>query len=317
MKKVLVTGSGGFIFSNFIRRALYNKTEYTFVSIDLCKGPNVLNNIYANKGHKFYIGDVADRHFVNVIFELERPDIVIHGAAETFVDDSIKGADPFIHSNVFGTQVIIDACLKWKVERLIYISTDEVYGQLTSESDPAWKEDAVISPRNPYSASKASGELLVKAANQTHGLNYNITRCCNNYGPRQQTRNFVPKIIRSILKEESMPIFGKGAQMREWIHVDDHYLAIMTILNSGKINETYNISIGHKFSNLEVFHEICNIFERGHCLLNFVDDRPGHDFRYSVDSSKLRSLGWKPTFKFKQGLAHTCSWYDKNPWFWK
>lgn len=317
MKKVLCTGSSGFIFSNFVRKATFEKSDYNLVSIDACKEPNALNNIYMNRGHVFHIGNITDRQFIDVIFELERPDIVIHGAAESFVDSAIKDASNFVQSNVAGTQILLDASVKWGVEKFIYISTDEVYGQLSSESEISWKEDASLAPRNPYAATKAAGEFLVKAANVTHGLRYNITRSCNNYGPRQQIRNFIPKSIVSILKNEKMPIYGKGTQLREWIHVEDNCKAILKILKDGVDNETYNISSGHEFSNIEVFHEICNILGRGNELIQFVNDRPGHDFRYSVDSSKLRNIGWKPDNKFKNGLYNTVSWYEKNPWFWR
>ena len=263
----------------------------------------------------FYIGDVADAHFINTIFTKEKPDIVIHGAAESFVDHSIEDAIPFIHSNVLGTQVITNACIRHNVERLIYISTDEVYGQLNNESETAWTEQSPLAPRNPYSASKAAGELIVQAAHVTHGLNYNITRCCNNYGPRQSTRNLIPKIIKHILQDKEVPIYGEGKQVREWIHVDDNCSAILTILNKAPPNEVYNISTGYEFSNLEIFHEICNIFEKGHNLLRFVPDRPGHDFRYANNSQKIKDLGWKPSYKFKQGLMNVCSWYEKNAWF--
>lgn len=311
-KKVLVTGSAGFIFGNFIRKALFMKSNYDFASVDRCDGPNALHSIYSNKGHQFYPMDITSKHFMNMVFSVERPDIVIHGAAETFVDDAIADASNFINSNVLGTQNIVDACVKWGVERLIYISTDEVYGQLKNEDDKPWVEEAPLAPRNPYSASKAAGELLVRAAYETHGLKYNITRSCNNYGPRQHRRNYIPKIIRNILNGDEIPVYGKGMQLREWIHVDDNCSAIMKVMESGLENETYNISTGHEFTNLEVFHEICNIANRGHHLLKFVDDRPGHDFRYAVDSTKLRFLGWKPNYKFKNGLYQTFSWYEKN-----
>lgn len=313
--KILITGGSGFIFSNFIRKALYNKSDYQFVSIDYCKSPNALNNIYVNKGHQMYIGDITDKHFINVIFELERPDIVIHAAAETFVDFAINDATPFIHSNVLGTQTIVDACIKWKVDRLIYISTDEIFGQLTNENEPSWTEDSLPNPRNPYSASKLAGEFIVKAAYHTHGLKYNITRSCNNYGPRQQLRNFIPKIITNILNDKEVPVFGKGLQLREWMFVEDHCNAIMTIIKDAISNETYNISSGHEFTNVEVFHEICNVLERGHNLLKFVEDRKGHDFRYAVNSNKIRNLGWTPQWKFKKGLAICTNWYLNNKWF--
>lgn len=322
MKKVLVTGAGGFIFGNFIRRSLFNKSDYNFVTVDYCKGPNVLNNIYANKSNKFYVGDVADRHFLNVVFEVEQPDIVIHAAAESFVDSSIADASSFIHSNVAGTQAVVDTCVKHKVDRLVYVSTDEVYGHLESEGDASWTEESPIAPRNPYSASKAAGELLVQAAHHTHGLRYNITRSCNNYGPRQQARNFIPKAIKSVMKQEPMPVYGQGRQVREWIHVEDNCAAIMTILDYGKVNEIYNISSGHEFTNIEVYNEICNVMKseyqlEGYNLVSFVADRPGHDFRYSVKADKLRSLGWKPTWKFKKGLEHCVGWYMNNPWWFK
>jgi len=314
-KKILVTGSCGFIFSNFVRHVLYHQKEYDIASIDKVVAPNSLHNIYANKGHIFYVGDVADPHFIDVVFQIERPDIVVHGAAETHVDNSISGAVPFIKSNVLGTQVIVDACVKYNVERLIYISTDEIYGQLSSESDKAWSETSPLDPRNPYSASKAAGELIVQAANKTHNLQYNITRCCNNFGPRQSADKLMPKIINNIIHGEKVPIYGQGKQLREWIHVFDNCEAIMTILRSSPPNEIYNISSGYEFSNVEVFQEICNVMEKGYDLLNFIKDpRPGHDFRYSVDSSKIRSLGWKPKFRFREGLKQCAAWYINNQW---
>lgn len=321
-KKILVTGGAGFIFSNFIRKALYNKLNYQLATIDYCKSPNALNNIYSNRGHTFYVGDIADKHLMNVVFEVERPDIVIHAAAESFVDSAIADASSFVHSNVTGTQTVIDMCLKWKVERLIYISTDEVYGHLSSDADKSWTEDSPLAPRNPYSASKAAGELLVQAAHHTHGLPYNITRSCNNYGPRQQARNFIPKVIGSVLNQTKMPIYGQGMQSREWVHVEDNCDAIVTIIEQGKLNEIYNISSGHEFANIELFNEVCNIMKTeyqldGHNLATFVADRPGHDFRYSVNSDKLRALGWKPNWKFKKGLENCVNWYKANAWWFR
>lgn len=314
-KTILVTGSAGFIGSNFVRKAIFNKTNYNIVSVDVCKGLNSIHNVYANKGHKFHIGDITDKHFIDTIFKIERPDICLNFAAESFVDSAISDACPFINSNVLGTQILIDASLKYNLERFIQVSTDEVYGHLTDDTSPGWVEDAFPNPRNPYSASKYASELLIKAAHQTHGLNYNITRSCNNFGPRQQARNFIPKVIKSVLNNTKMPIFGQGKQIREWVHVEDNCNAILTILEKGELNQVYNISSGFEFSNLEVFHEICNVFEKGYDLIEFVKDRPGHDFRYSCNSSKLRSLGWEPKVKFKQGLNQTCHWYQNNQWF--
>lgn len=317
-QKVLVTGSGGFIFSNFLRKAIFEKKPYDFISVDKVTKSSVLNNIYSNKNHTFYIGDIADDHFINVIFEYEKPDIVLHGAAETFVDDSLKYPNKFIHSNVLGTQVLVNAAVKWGVKQFIYVSTDEVYGQLLSDNAQPWKEDANLCPRNPYSASKAAGEFIVKAANSSFGLNYIITRSCNNYGPRQTSEKFIPKIIRCVLEDQKIPVYGQGLQMRDWMHVFDNCAAIMKILECGKNGETYNISSNQEFNNLEVVQMVCNVLGSGHNLISHIPDpRTGHDFRYAVDSSKIRSLGWDPQWKFKDGIKQTIDWYLNNKFFFK
>lgn len=314
-KKVLITGSGGFIFSNFIRKAMYDKEDYNFVSVDNLSDPKTLHNVYANRGHTFYMADITDSNIMDNIMNVERPDVVIHGAAESFVDASIVSPDKFINSNVLGTQVIVNKCVKYDVKKLIYISTDEVYGQLTNEVEHSWTELSPTCPRNAYSATKLAGELLVKAASETHGLKYNITRSCNNYGPRQSTRNFIPKILSNINNNIPIPIYGKGAQIREWIHVEDNCSAILRVLEFGGDNSIYNISSSAEISNLELVYKICEIVKKGHDLISFVNDRPGHDFRYSVNASKIKQLGWNPKYKFKQGLEHTCNWYDRNKWF--
>lgn len=322
MKKVLVTGSCGFIFSNFIRKAIYDQNQkkekkYSFVSIDRVTA-NALNSMYWNKNHDFYPADLRDEHIIDVIFQREQPDIVIHGAAETFVDTSLKDPNSFVTSNVLGTQVVINMCLKHKVERLIYISTDEVYGQLTSESDPAWAETAPLNPRNPYSASKAAGELMVRAAHQTHGLIYNITRSSNCYGPRQLPEKLVPKAIKCIMEGQKIPLYGQGQQIRDWTFVADNCTGIMTVLDKGAPNEVYNISANQEFTNVETINLVCNAMSKGHDLITFIPDpRGGHDFRYSIDTTKIRELGWKPTYKFRDGIKDTVQWYLDNRWFLK
>ncbi len=315
--KILITGSGGFIFSNFIRRAFFTKQDYTLVSIDKVRKRHAIHNMYVNKSHKFYPGDISDAHFINTIFEFERPDIVINGAAESFVDSSINDASPFITSNILGTQVIIDACLKWGVKKLIHISTDEVYGHLTSEDDAAWTEESPLNPRNPYSASKASAEFLVKAAHETHGLQYVITRSCNNYGPWQDPEKFLPKIIKNILSGDKIPVYGQGLQIRDWMHVFDNCDAIIKIINEGDINCTYNISANQELPNIEVVQRLCNTLGKGHQLIEFVKDRVGHDFRYSTSSDKLKKLGWTPQYKFNDGIASTAQWYLNNQFFFR
>lgn len=311
MKKILVTGSCGFIFSNFMRHYADDTSKYQFVSVDKIIAPYNLSNIYNTPNHKFYMGDIADEQFMNNVFLLEKPDLIIHGAAESFVDDSIASAKPFIHSNVVGTQVMVDLSLKYNVDKFVYISTDEVYGQL-KVGDTSWTENNPINPRNPYSASKAAGELIVKAAGETHGLTYNITRCSNNYGPRQPPRNLIPKVITCLLYNKAIPIHGSGKQYREWLYVKDHCQAVMKVLENGKNNEIYNIGSGLELSNLEVvskISEIMNISPK----IDFIKDRPGHDFRYSVNCDKIKELGWKPMFNnFEAVMKTTINWYKDN-----
>lgn len=315
-KKVLITGSCGFIFGNFLRKAIYEKQPYQLVSVDRV-GSKAVNSMYWNKNHIFHIADIKDQHVMDTIFQFEQPDIVIHGAAETSIDNL---ADPnsFVTSNVLGTQVIINCCVKHKVEKLIYVSTDEVYGQHISESEPSWKETSELNPRNSYAATKAAGELLVKAAHQTHGLIYNIVRSSNNYGPRQTPDKLIPKIIKCVSQGDKIPIYGQGLEIRDWTHVYDNCAGLMAVLSKGAPNETYNIAANQELTNIEVVQKICNIMGKGHELMSFIPDpRLSHDFRYSSDSSKIRELGWKPNFKFKDGIVNTVEWYMSNQWFLK
>jgi dTDP-glucose 4,6-dehydratase len=321
IKKILITGSTGFIMSNLVRKIIYesnkNREKYPYNVVSLDKVSGNANLLYVNKNHVFYIADIRDQHIIDVIFQFERPDIVIHGAASTHVDYAISDPNDFITNNVLGTQVIINACVKHKVEKLIYISTDEVYGQLSSELEAPWKEISPLNPRNAYSASKASGELLVMAAHQTHGLIYNITRSSNNYGPRQTPEKLIPKAIKCILEDQKIPIYGQGLQIRDWTHVFDNCSAILMVMAQGESNQVYNISANQEYPNIEVIQALCNVMEKGHSLMHFVTDRLGHDFRYSIDTCKIRQLGWKPSYKFKEGVVDTVDWYLKNKYFLK
>lgn len=312
-KKILITGSCGFIFSNYMRKMTAERFEYEFVSVDKLIADFNHRNIFQHKNHKFYVGDVADEQFMNNLFKIERPDLVIHGAAESFVDDSIRKALPFVHSNVLGTQVMVDMSVQYGVERFLYVSTDEVYGQLQA-GDVSWTEASPLNPRNPYSASKAAGELIVRAASQTHGLKYNITRSCNNYGPRQPPRNLVPKVITQTMRDQKIPIHGDGSQFREWLYVDDHCTAVMDVLEKAPANETYNVGSGVELNNLDIARKICAVMEKK-TKFAFVKDRPGHDFRYSVDCAKLHKLGWKPKNNFDTAMAKCVEWYLDNPWY--
>lgn len=315
-KKILVTGSAGFIFSNFMFKNIHSNQEYSFASVDKLIAPYNFSNVCRHPDHHFYMGDVADEQFMNNVFLLEKPDYVIHGAAESFVDDSIASAKPFIHSNVVGTQNIVDLSLKHNIEKLIYISTDEVYGQLKL-GDNSWTENSITLPRNPYSASKLAGELIVRTAGETHGLKYNITRCSNNYGPRQPPRNLIPKIITCLINDQEIPIHGSGTQLREWIFVSDHNDAVMTVLKNGTDKEIYNIGSGFELSNLEVVERISNIMNIIP-KVKHIKDRPGHDFRYSVNCDKIKSLGWQPKFgNFNFGIETTVRWYIENKDFYR
>lgn len=293
---------------------MYKHYPYRIVCIDYCKSTNP-NNIYANRDVEFYLADVADQHAVDVIFQIEKPDYVIHLAAESFVDTSIKDAVPFIHSNVLGTQVMVDASIKHKVKRFIYCGTDEVLGSLKSEDEEGWDETAPLNPKNPYSASKAAGEMIVRAAASTHQLPYCITRCCNVFGPRQSMRNFIPKVIKGITEGTEVGVYGQGAEIREWIYVEDACDAIMKVLEAGKGNETYHIGTGFELSNLEMFQKIATTMGKGYELIKFIENRKGHDFRYSLKNNKIKALGWEPQSKLKDGLVACCSWYIGNRWF--
>jgi dTDP-glucose 4,6-dehydratase len=304
-KKLLVTGSGGFVLSNFIRFVLKNNINYEIVSIDKCLLSNTINTLYSNRSHRFQIGDVADKHFVNTIFEIEKPDIVIHGA---------DSKDNIIYNNIEGTQVIINACLKWDVKKLIYTSTDKVYGQLLNENQDPWTENSTTNPNSNYAVSKLCAELLIKNS----GLKYNIIRSCNNYGPRQSKFNFIPTIISGIINNSPIFIYDKGLHIRDWIYVQDNCSAILKIMEEAPDNEIYNVSARQEYSNIEVFHEITKIMNKGYELLQFVEEKNYHDFRRAIDNKKVLDLGWKPLWKFKnEGLNAAQDWINNNQWFLK
>lgn len=314
--RLMLSGSAGFIGSNFVRKVIYDKQPYEIFSVDKVANSSMLNNIYQHKLHEFYIADICDRHVMDKIFEYVKPDVVVHMAAEASVDKSINDPDIFIRTNVSGTQNLVNLALKYQVSKFVYCSTDEVYGALNSAEDAPWSEDAPLNPKNPYSASKAAGELVVRAAANTHALPFIITRSCNNYGKRQTPDKLIPRSIKCLLEDKPIPVYGKGAQIRDWLHVDDNCNAILRILKYGKVGETYNISGNQELTNLEVVSEICNLMGKDKSYINFIQDpRPGHDFRYGVNSQKLSDLGWRPIYKFKDGLARTVEWFIDNRFF--
>jgi dTDP-glucose 4,6-dehydratase len=316
--KILVSGSAGFIFSNFIIYAL-QETKWDLVSVDKLTYAGSLaniahNNTIHNKRHKLYIGDVCDYHFVQKIFEIEKPDIVIHGAAESFVDKSIDNSYDFIQTNVIGTHSMLESALHVHTPKLfVNFSTDECYGQILEGS---FTEMDRLDPRNPYSASKASADLLGQSYYTTHGVPIITTRCCNVFGSRQNKEKLIPKVITNILTDKKIPVFGQGAQIREWIYVKDVFNAILCIIENGTVGEIYNISSGVHRTNLDLIRFICNNFGHREDLIEFVKDRKGHDFRYSINSDKLKSLGWETKYDFENAVLHTANWYKANPWSW-
>lgn len=315
MKKILLTGSCGFIGTNFMRHVMTHYSNYNWVSVDKVIAKYNRPHVKLNNDHPFYMGDIADEQFINNVFALEKPDYVIHMAAESFVDDSIASAGPFIHSNVVGTQVMIDMSIRYDIKKFLYVSTDEVYGQLSKDSE-SWTEKSITKPRNPYSASKLSGELIVYAANQTHGLPFYITRSCNNYGKFQPPRNLVPKIVSCLIKNQEIPIHGTGENYREWIHALDHASGIMTVLENGNLNEIYNIGSGEELQNLEMVNLISKLMNKTPNIRH-ISDRKGHDYRYSINCDKLKSLGWKKQWTLEDGLRSLIDWYKNNDYLYK
>lgn len=315
-QKILITGASGFIFSNFIRSAMYEKKPYSIVAVDRIANSLALNNVYINKHSINYIADITDEHIFSRIVEYERPDVIIHAAALTSVDEAIHSPNEYVNNNVMGTQIAARVASKFKINKFIYISTDEVYGHLVSENDASWQETSPISPRNTYSATKAAGEHLVVALGNSEGLNYNIIRMSNNYGPRQTTNKFIPCAVKSLLNNEKIKIYGEGRQIRDWLHVRDSYTGIQTVIDKGAPREVYNIGAGQEFSNIEVAQLICKTMQRD-LEVEFVADRPGHDFRYSLSSEKLKKLGWEPKIKFKDGIQNTVEWFILNKYWMK
>lgn len=314
-KKVLVTGVLGFIGSNFIKELVKNP-NYTLVGADNALYDYCLANTFKQDNYTFYLADIANEHIIDRIFKLEKPDIVFNLAAQSFVCNSIENPNPFIYSNVMGTQTLINASVKYNVSKFIQVSTDEVLGSHKTRHDIPWTEESPPKPRNPYSASKLAAESILYAANQTHKLPFNITRCCNVFGPRQPTdRNLIPKAIKNALKEIPMPIYGDGSHIREYIHVEDKISALLTVLEQGQDNEIYNIGSDNELTNTEVVKSIAKFFGKDP-KIDYTTDRKGHDFRYSLNSSKLRKLGWKPKHTFDSGLKSTINWYLNNKeWF--
>jgi dTDP-glucose 4,6-dehydratase len=303
---VLVTGGAGFIGSNFVRYLL-NETNYRVISLDSLTYAGDRSNLKGtleHDRHQFVEGDIRNRDLVMDL--LSEADTVVNFAAESHVDRSVDDSEPFISTNVQGTQMLLDAANAVGVDRFLQISTDEVYGQIL---DGSFTEDDPLEPRNPYAASKASADLLTLSYHTTHDLPALVTRECNNFGPRQHREKLIPKFLTLADAGEELPLYGDGSNVREWLYVQDHCRAVETVLTEGEVGKVYNIGGGEELTNREVTEAILDITGASDDLVEFVEDRPGHDQRYSLNSSKMRSLGWEPQWSFEEGLAKTANYY--------
>ena len=319
MKNILVTGGAGFIGSNFINYILGKREDYFIVNLDKLTYAGNLENlkeVELKKNYTFIKGDIANGELVNYIFEKYKIKYVINFAAESHVDRSISGSEVFFRTNVIGTNVLLEASKRFAVERFLQISTDEVYGSLGPTG--LFTEKTPITPNSPYSASKASSDLLVQAFNHTYGLPTLITRCSNNYGPLQFPEKLIPLMILNALQDKKLPVYGDGMNVRDWIYVIDHNKAVELVFENGKVGEVYNIGASNEMPNLEIIKLILKNLNKTEELIQFVKDRPGHDRRYAIDSSKIQNeLGWKPEFNFDSAIQHTIDWYLNNKNWWE
>ncbi len=327
MKNILITGGAGFIGSNFVKYMI-NKYEYNIINLDLLTyagNISYLDEVSQLENYKFINGDIRDKDLLKNIFLEHNIDIVVNFAAESHVDRSITEPEIFISTNIMGTQILLDVAMNfWKKNKedkndrtfkekvkFVQISTDEVYGDI--EGGGFFTEKTSISPSSPYSASKASSDLLVNAYFRTYGLPINITRCSNNYGPHQNREKLIPLMITNCIENKKLPVYGDGKQVRDWLFVEDHCSAIDAVIHKGTIGETYNIGGNNEVENIEVVKKIIKYLGKNENLIDYVKDRPGHDRRYAIDNSKItHNLDWKPKYEFEEGLKNTIDWYVKN-----
>ena len=303
---VLVTGGAGFIGSNLLHK-LVETYEGEVVCVDSLTYAGNKNNI--PKDVILYPYDIADEEQVAEVFSAYEPKYVFHLAAESHVDNSIKDCSPFIQSNIIGTVNLLNASLQYGVEKFLHISTDEVYGSIDEGS---FTEESIYNPRNPYSASKASSDHFVMAYYNTYNLPVIITNCSNNYGPRQNKEKMIPKTILNLMSGKKVPVYGVGEQIRDWLYVEDHCEALIEVLNNGIIGEKYNIGGQCEMNNLNLVKTIIDIMGKSESMIEFVEDRPGHDYRYSTDITKIgNALGWKPRFNFEEAVIKTIEWYKE------
>ena len=311
MQRILVTGGCGFIGSNFVRHLLATYPELSVVNVDkltYAGNPENLQGVDADPRYRFMQADVCDLAAIDAILSETQPDALVHFAAESHVDRSILDSGPFVQTNIVGTQVLLDASRKHQIARYVQVSTDEVYGSLGSEG--YFTEETPLAPNSPYAASKTAADLLVRAYCHTFGFPGIITRCSNNYGPYQFPEKLIPLFISNALADQSLPVYGKGDNTRDWIHVLDHCRGIDAALRRGQPGEVYNFGGRCELTNIDLTRKLLGALDKPDSLIRYVADRPGHDFRYAIDCSKAeRELGWQPEVDFETGLRETIDWY--------
>ena len=319
MTRLLVTGGAGFIGSHFVRTLLeeglpgLDAASVTVLDVLTYAGnPANLDPVRDHPGFRFVQGDIADPTVVAEV--LPGHDAVLNFAAESHVDRSILGAAPFVRTNVTGTQVLLDGCLAAGIPRFVQVSTDEVYGSIETGS---WSEDHILEPNSPYAASKAAADLLVRAYGRTHGLAVSITRCSNNYGPYQFPEKVIPLFVTNLFDGRKVPLYGDGLNVRDWLHVDDHCRGIAIVLTKGEAGQIYNIGGGTELNNRELTERLLSACGADWSSVDHVEDRKAHDRRYSVDTAKIRTLGYEPLVDFERGLADTITWYRENRAWWE
>ncbi|MDO5156065.1 MAG: dTDP-glucose 4,6-dehydratase [Eubacteriales bacterium] len=321
-KTVIVTGGAGFIGSNFIFHINKTYPEYKVICVDkLTYAGNLstIESLLSEEKFQLEILDICNRDGIYELFRSTQPDIVVNFAAESHVDRSIDNPEVFLETNIVGTSVLLDACRKYGVGRFHQVSTDEVYGDLPLDRpDLLFTEETPIHTSSPYSSSKAAADLLVLSYGRTYGLPVTISRCSNNYGPYHFPEKLIPLMITNALNNKSLPVYGTGENIRDWLYVEDHCRAIDLIIHNGKIGEVYNIGGNNEKSNIEIVKIICRALKKDEDLIKFVEDRKGHDLRYAIDSTKImRQLAWRPQVEFEDGIRKTIQWYVDHQDWWK
>jgi dTDP-glucose 4,6-dehydratase len=318
MKNILVTGGAGFIGSAFVRLMVEKYPAYNFIVYDKMTYAGNLDNLLPvsdEENYRFEQGDIVSRDSVSRVFEAHQIDTVVNFAAESHVDRSILSPDAFVHSNAVGVHILLDESRKFGIERFVQVSTDEVYGDIAPGAYSV--EDDPFLPNSPYAASKAAGELMVRAYHITHGLNTVVTRGSNTFGPYQYPEKLMPFFITEALDDRHLPVYGDGKQIRDWLYVDDHAMGVATALFKGEAGQAYNIAGEHHEHNIDVTQRILNLLDKPDSLIKHVPDREGHDLRYAMKADKLRALGWERHYSFDTAIEQTVDWYRRNEWWWR